>query len=74
MARHPSRFRKGDADQHRNERTGTKRPAGNAKDCEGLCANCANRHTCLLPRSEGGVWHCEEFVEDDLTTNGRNEP
>lgn len=64
MVRHPSRFRKVDADQDRNGRTGAGRHAKDAKDCKGLCENCANRHTCLLPKSEGGVWHCEEFVEE----------
>jgi len=42
-------------------------PNANGEEAEihkGLCANCANRSTCLLPRSEGGVWHCEEYVED----------
>jgi hypothetical protein len=28
---------------------------------KGLCSNCENRETCLLPRSEGGNWHCEEY-------------
>lgn len=27
----------------------------------GLCANCANLSTCLLPKADGGVWHCEEY-------------
>ena len=27
----------------------------------GLCATCENRETCVYPRPEGGVWHCEEF-------------
>jgi hypothetical protein len=27
----------------------------------GLCANCENWETCTFPRSEGGVWHCEEY-------------
>jgi hypothetical protein len=29
-----------------------------------LCINCANRFDCLLPKSEGGVWHCEEYIEE----------
>jgi hypothetical protein len=33
-------------------------------DFKGLCVNCANRHTCLLPKAEGGVWHCEEYLEE----------
>lgn len=28
---------------------------------KGLCVNCAHRDDCRLPRSEGGVWHCEEY-------------
>jgi len=28
---------------------------------KGLCQNCENRETCLLPKPEGGVWHCEEY-------------
>ena len=27
----------------------------------GLCANCAHLETCVFPRPEGGVWHCEEY-------------
>ena len=27
----------------------------------GLCVNCADREKCILPRPEGGVWHCEEY-------------
>ena len=27
----------------------------------GLCSNCENRKTCVFPRPEGGVWHCEEY-------------
>lgn len=28
---------------------------------KGLCINCDNRHDCRLPRSDYGVWHCEEY-------------
>ena len=28
---------------------------------KGLCVNCANRHTCVWAKREGGVWHCEEY-------------
>jgi hypothetical protein len=34
------------------------------KDWKGLCVNCAKRDTCLLPGSEGGVWHCADYVEE----------
>lgn len=27
----------------------------------GLCNDCENRHTCVFPKPEGGVWHCEEY-------------
>jgi len=28
---------------------------------KGLCVNCENRETCRLAKSEGGIWHCEEY-------------
>jgi hypothetical protein len=28
-----------------------------------LCASCAKRDSCTVSKSEGGVWHCEEYVE-----------
>lgn len=27
----------------------------------GLCATCASRATCTLPRPAGGVWQCDAF-------------
>lgn len=27
----------------------------------GLCMNCENARTCVLPKPEGGIWHCEEY-------------
>ena len=27
----------------------------------GLCVNCKNRKTCIYAKTEGGVWHCEEY-------------
>jgi len=27
----------------------------------GLCSDCEGRQTCTFPKSEGGVWHCEEY-------------
>lgn len=27
----------------------------------GLCKTCKNRLHCTLPKSEGGVWHCEHY-------------
>jgi len=28
---------------------------------KGLCCNCENRETCVFPKCEGGIWHCEEY-------------
>jgi CRISPR/Cas system-associated exonuclease Cas4 (RecB family) len=28
---------------------------------KGLCVNCALRETCVYPKPEWGVWHCEEY-------------
>jgi hypothetical protein len=28
---------------------------------KGLCCNCGNREICTIPKSEGGIWHCEEY-------------
>jgi len=28
----------------------------------GLCINCDNRKTCMLPSPVGGIWHCEEYI------------
>lgn len=27
----------------------------------GLCMNCDNLASCVLPKSEAGVWHCSEY-------------
>jgi hypothetical protein len=27
----------------------------------GLCSTCEDWETCAFPRSEGGVWYCEEY-------------
>lgn len=32
-----------------------------AADHTGLCVNCQHRHDCGLARTEGGIWHCEEY-------------
>lgn len=37
------------------------RDAAAGLDVKGLCENCDNRASCLLPKAEGGVWHCEEY-------------
>lgn len=28
---------------------------------KGLCRNCEKREICTFPKSEGGVWHCDEY-------------
>jgi hypothetical protein len=28
---------------------------------KGLCVNCEHRYECTFPKSESGVWHCEEY-------------
>jgi hypothetical protein len=32
-----------------------------ADDPAGLCPTCDFRSTCMYPKPEGGVWHCEEY-------------
>jgi hypothetical protein len=27
----------------------------------GLCSDCEGRSSCVFPKPEGGVWHCEEY-------------
>lgn len=29
---------------------------------KGLCKYCKHREICTFPKSEGGVWRCEEFL------------
>jgi len=29
---------------------------------KGLCMNCQIAANCIYPKSEGGVWHCNEYV------------
>ena len=36
-------------------------PEGQGSPFWGLCTNCDLRETCTYPRSQGGVWHCEEY-------------
>ena len=40
-----------------------KKESAKVEECEfkGLCKNCEHRKTCTLPKTEGGVWHCEEY-------------
>jgi len=38
------------------------RPPGvSSVKLKGLCSNCDDRHTCMYPKPEYGVWHCEEY-------------
>jgi len=30
-------------------------------ESKGLCRNCKKHETCILPKPEGGVWHCKEY-------------
>ena len=30
-------------------------------EVKGLCVDCKSRETCIYPKPEGGVWHCEEY-------------
>lgn len=49
--------------RHTTKRAAT-RPAArksNPSGYMGLCADCLNSMTCMFPKPEGGIWHCEEF-------------
>ncbi len=37
------------------------RPAEDLTMLMGLCRGCERAMTCTYPKTEGGVWHCEEF-------------
>lgn len=64
MTPDPSGSRKDGRDRLPNDRARSRGRSRDAGECKGLCVSCANRETCLFPRAEGGVWHCEEYVED----------
>ena len=34
----------------------------NQSKFKGLCMNCANRETCKIASTEGGIWHCAEYI------------
>jgi hypothetical protein len=34
---------------------------GGSNAWKGLCSDCANGSTCTFPKTDGGVWHCEEY-------------
>ena len=64
MVRDPSRLRKDGEGQPKSNRAHHERHAEDRKVYKGLCASCAHRENCLLPEAEGGVWHCEQYVEE----------
>lgn len=64
MGNHPFGSWNQGNDESLTDRAGQRRRKEDESEFKGLCLNCANRHTCLLPRSEGGVWHCEEYLEE----------
>lgn len=35
--------------------------ASNSGKFMGLCVNCDYRENCKLPKTDGGIWHCEEY-------------
>lgn len=35
-----------------------------ASELRGLCRHCAIRDTCTYPKNEGGVWYCDEYMEE----------
>ncbi|MBN1980975.1 MAG: hypothetical protein JW795_05555 [Chitinivibrionales bacterium] len=28
---------------------------------KGLCVNCENKQNCVMSKTEGGIWRCEEY-------------
>ena len=34
---------------------------GYSSGYKGLCSDCEDRASCIFPKPEGGVWHCEEY-------------
>ncbi len=35
--------------------------AEDSSELIGLCSDCEARQTCVFPKHEGGIWHCEEY-------------
>jgi hypothetical protein len=64
MVHDPFGSREHDNDESLAKRARRQSRKQGKREFKGLCVNCANRYTCLLPRSEGGVWHCEEYLEE----------
>jgi len=42
-------------------RTPPRQETDTPSELKGLCMNCEDRDICLLPKPEGGIWHCEEY-------------
>ena len=62
MTRQPPREENGRDAAEPETRPSKPGEKGEAERFKGLCMNCDNRFDCLLPRPEGGVWHCEEYL------------
>lgn len=59
-----SESRNGKKNHSPSDRENSQRQEIDTESLKGLCLNCANRETCKFQRSEGGVWHCQEYVEE----------
>lgn len=62
----PSRGKRGNQGIAPGKRTGldgacSKGAGGNGSQPLGLCSNCSVRESCVFPKPESGVWHCEEY-------------
>ncbi len=44
-----------------SESTASSTAAEESAEFIGLCSDCENRKTCVFPKPEGGIWHCEEY-------------
>lgn len=64
MGRKSSASQAGGEEKNRESQDKRSSNGTEADACKGLCVNCANRFDCLLPKAEGGVWHCEEYIEE----------
>jgi len=42
-------------------RVAVEEPPADVGQMKGLCRTCSKRVSCVFPRPEGGVWHCEEY-------------
>lgn len=45
----------------RNAGNGRLPRSSDTRKFTGLCASCQKIETCIYPKPEGGVWHCEEY-------------